>query len=346
VCTDEGKTLDVTGRDYEAAVGEAIRYHVGEQPTQLVLVSMRPKMLVYRAHFPATTLIFKAPNPAVSGRDGIALEAWCCERARAVGVPAPVVVAVDTSTRWFPTAFLLMEAAAGRRMDTLHLLPVRVRTVLHQIGGHLRALHRCRVDGYGWLDEDHFRRTGAVRGECPTWRACVTEGVACGAAALADAGVLDRSTAATLRDLLARADAVIDAVAEGRLLHGDLGPVHVWVDPQTLRVTSLIDFGDRAAGDPRWDLMPFDWAGSQALLEGYEPDPSARLEILRVVRLYAVMQAVPWASESYARGDHGPVDILKATIRAATELSGYVAGPPTARQSLSGNELKRSAVSG
>jgi aminoglycoside phosphotransferase (APT) family kinase protein len=172
------------------------------------------------------------------------------------------------------------------------------------------------------LDEAHFRRTGVVRGTHPTWRTCVTEGVASGAAALADAGALDRTTAATLRDLLTRADVVIDAVAEGRLLHGDLGPVHVWVDPQALRVTSLIDFGDRAAGDPRWDLMPFDWAGSPALLEGYEPDPTARSELVRVVRLYAVMQAVPWASESFARGEPGPGDSLKAPNRAATALGG------------------------
>ncbi len=146
--------------------------------------------------------------------------------------------------------------------------------------------------------------------------------MASGAAALARAGALDRTAAATLRALLARADRLIDAVADGRLLHGDLGPVHVWVDPQALRVTGLIDFGDRAAGDPRWDLMPFDWAGSAALLEGYEPDPSARPELARAIRLYAVVQTVPWASESYARGEPGPLELLKATIRDAAHLSG------------------------
>jgi aminoglycoside phosphotransferase (APT) family kinase protein len=314
--------LDVTNRDQEAAVSEAIRYHVGERPTQLTLVSTRPKMLVYRAHVSSTTLIFKAPNPAGTARDGIGLEAWCCERARALGVPAPAVVAVDTSTRRFPSAFVLMEAAAGQRMDTLHLSPDAERAVLQQIGGHLRALHGCRVDGYGWLDEAHFRRSGAVRGVDPTWRACVTQDVTSGAAALAAGGALDRTMAAALRELLAQADAVIDAVAEGRLLHGDLGPVHVWVEPRTLRVSSLIDFGDRAAGDPRWDLMPFDWGGSRPLLEGYEADPSARPELLRVIRLYAVLQAVPWASESSASGEQEPIDILKATIRAALDLSG------------------------
>lgn len=312
----------MTSRDQEAAVGEAIRYHVGERPTRLVLVSTRPKMLVYRASFSSRTLIFKAPDPAGTARDGIGLEAWCCERACALGVPAPAVVAVDTSTQRFPSAFLLMEAAAGQQMDTLRLPPEQERAVVHQIGGHLRTLHSCRLDGYGWLDEPYYRRTGAVRGAHETWRVCVMDGVASGAAALERAGALDPVTVATLRDLLARADAVVDAVVDGRLLHGDLGPVHVWVDPHDLRVTSLIDFGDRAAGDPRWDLMPFDWAGSAALLEGYEPDPRTRQELLRAIRLYAVVQAVPWASESCARGDQGPVDILKTTIRAATQLSG------------------------
>jgi aminoglycoside phosphotransferase (APT) family kinase protein len=146
--------------------------------------------------------------------------------------------------------------------------------------------------------------------------------VASGAAALDAGGALDRSTAALLRDLLRGADAVIDAVADGRLLHGDLGPVHVWVDPHALHVTGLIDFGDRAAGDPRWDLMQFDWAGSPALLEVYEPDPRARPELVRAIRLYAVVQTVPWASEAYARAEREPLDLLKATTRDAAHLSG------------------------
>jgi hypothetical protein len=143
--------LDVTGRDQEAAVSEAIRYHVGARPTKLRLVSTRPTMLVYRASFPSTALIFKAPNPTGPARDGIVLEAWCCARARALGVLAPVVVAVDTSARRFPSAFLLMEAASGQRMDTLRLPLDRERAVLHQIGGHLRAPRlpgrRLRVAG-------------------------------------------------------------------------------------------------------------------------------------------------------------------------------------------------------
>jgi hygromycin-B 7''-O-kinase len=56
------------------------------------------------------------------------------------------------------------------------------------------------------------------------------------------------------------------------LVHGDLHADHVFVDPESLRVTGLIDFTDAYAGDARYDLVALHFGTfrcRKALLEGF-----------------------------------------------------------------------------
>ncbi len=46
----------------------------------------------------------------------------------------------------------------------------------------------------------------------------------------------------------------IGAVTEGRLLHGDLARMHVFVEPEHGSLTGIVDWGDLQVGDPVWDL--------------------------------------------------------------------------------------------
>lgn len=70
------------------------------------------------------------------------------------------------------------------------------------------------------------------------------------------------------RAALAALPATIDLVA----LHTNPGPEHVFLDPDTLRFTGLIDFGDAYIGPPAFDwrwLLPED---RMVILKGYEED--------------------------------------------------------------------------
>jgi aminoglycoside phosphotransferase (APT) family kinase protein len=68
-------------------------------------------------------------------------------------------------------------------------------------------------------------------------------------------------------------EARLSALDRGHLLHGDVQPAHIFVQPSTGKLTGLIDFGDRQSGDPEWELS---WVRLRenerfirALVEGY-----------------------------------------------------------------------------
>jgi aminoglycoside phosphotransferase (APT) family kinase protein len=51
-----------------------------------------------------------------------------------------------------------------------------------------------------------------------------------------------------------------------RLVHNDLWAEHILIDPRTLGVSGIIDWGDAAVGDPAIDLAPvYAWRGEQGL---------------------------------------------------------------------------------
>ena len=125
-----------------------------------------------------------------------------------------------------------------------------------------------------------------------------------------------------IEGVLELAEPMLQPVTDGRLLHGDLGGLHMWVGPEHGAVTSFVDFGERSAGDPIWDIMRFEWESVRSLLEGYELDASEQARFWPTFHLYAVLQAIPWARKWHARGGVHTVEWLKTTIREATPILG------------------------
>jgi hypothetical protein len=113
---------------------------------------------------------------------------------------------------------------------------------------------------------------------------------------------------------------LLDTITTGKLLHGDIGGLHVWVDPERACITSFVDFGERSAGDPVWDIMRFEWEGVPLILEGYQLDQALRERFRASFHLYAVLQAIPWARKWHARGGVHTVEWLKTTIREAIRV--------------------------
>ena len=61
-----------------------------------------------------------------------------------------------------------------------------------------------------------------------------------------------------------------------RLVHNDLWAEHILIDPHTLGVSGIIDWGDAAIGDPAIDLAPVHaWRGEQGLRDVLTHYPAA-----------------------------------------------------------------------
>jgi hypothetical protein len=189
-----------------------------------------------------------------------------------------------------------------------------------QIGAYLRQIHTVQVERFGWLDEHHYRQHHTIQGSDPTWRAAVLKDIPASLAYLRQTGAIEAPVEHTIERVLELADPVLDMVTRGQLLHGDVGGLHVWVDPDRTCVTSFVDFGERSAGDPIWDIMQFEWEGVPLVVEGYELEPRLRERFRPTFHLYAVLQAIPWARKWHARGGVHTVEWLKTTIREALPI--------------------------
>jgi aminoglycoside phosphotransferase (APT) family kinase protein len=230
-------------------------------------------------------------------RDEFGIEAWACERARSLGVPAPEVVSIDTTA---PIPHLALAKVPGVALVTADLPPGAAERAARHAGAMLRMLHGDVMPGFGWIDRHHFRSTREIRGKSPSWIGEIGAALELALDGLVAAGAVTDADATKLRAEMTALRPAVEAVTEGRFLHGDLGRMHIMVDPDTGQVTGLIDWGDVQVGDPAWDLAisacHFASASEGLLrvyharqpdlfphfLEGYEPpaETAERIEIL------------------------------------------------------------------
>ena len=305
---------------YVDQIPDLIRRATGAVPLRITPIPTVPDTIVYEAQLPTGSVIFKAIDPDGRDPDGIGLEAWMCDTVRTLGVPAPHVLTVDTSRSTLPTSYFIMEKARGQPLNTLPA--AQQSPFLRQIGAYLRQIHTVQVEQFGWLDEPHYRQHHTIQGRYPTWRAALLKDISASLAYFQRTDALESQMIHTIERVLAMADPLLYAVTSGQLLHGDLGGLHVWIDPARAGVTSFVDFGERSSGDPIWDIMRFEWESVPLLIEGYELDPPLRERFRSTFHLYAVLQAIPWARKWHARGGVHTVEWLKTTIREATPILG------------------------
>lgn len=101
------------------------------------------------------------------------------------------------------------------------------------------------------------------------------------------------------------------------LIHNDIGPEHVLVDPSTGRLTGIIDWTDAALGDPALDFVGvvacLGWAFAEDLLRSYERpvDDAFRTRLSFLARV----MSLHWLDDAHER--EGDVDKHIAWVRNA-----------------------------
>jgi aminoglycoside phosphotransferase (APT) family kinase protein len=297
---------------HEHLVSDILSRELGSNVT-LVPVPTYPDTIVYEANAESGRFVFKAIDPDGQDRDGIALEAWTCEKARDVGVPAPRVVTVETNRTRFPSSFFIMERATGEPMEGLTLSEDQETRLLNELGSHLSALHRIKIPGFGWLDEGAFASSGTVRGSADTWRLALLDEVPRSLEYLSEAGRLTQAEVDEVQRAIEAGAEIIEGCRDGRLLHGDIGLLHVWVDPDELRVTSVLDWGERSSGDPASDFGDLEGRQLHSVLTGYGADEADGLA--QRIRFYALVRAIPWARRWHSRGETQVLDWVRHVLQ-------------------------------
>jgi aminoglycoside phosphotransferase (APT) family kinase protein len=312
-----------------AQVVAALERALGAAPSRLAHIQTKDIRSVYVATLgDSREVVLKAEDDAPPEEQRLGLEAWAIEQARGLGIPATAVLGLDLSLAAVPFRYLVMEKADGIPLHEAGFSRERLREALEASGGLLARLHSVRVNGYGSLSEQEYASSGAVAGRFARW---AVPGPMRAEAALNElyaAGALDVEEASGAMHLVE--DEAATDVTDGCLLHGDYSARHTWVGP-TGEVTAIIDFGDRLAGPPLWDLagawlsngdlesLPPDATG--AVIEGYETASGSLVPRPRL-RTYCLMRLLVPARALHERGRTPEYQALRRRLDALLEEAG------------------------
>ena len=193
-------------------------------------------------------LVLRIPRSAAFAAD-LCKETVVIPAARQAGVRTPRVVTFhDQGTTW-----LVIERVPGVDLAQLELPSHQLDEVYRQAGHDLAKLHRMpAVAAPGIPRHEESASPGALVADL-----------------LAD-GYLDVDAARWLEDWFARLAAQMPATPPPRvLIHGDLAPQNLIVDPETGRFTGIVDWGDAEWADPAVDFAKTPPIHLPALLDGY-----------------------------------------------------------------------------
>jgi aminoglycoside phosphotransferase (APT) family kinase protein len=203
-------------------------------------------------------------------------------------VPAPVVRVYDPTCRLLPSPFFLMDFLPGTPYHHLRptLSPEEQARVEREMGRLTRGIAEVRAPAFGYWAQPCAPGV--------SWRECFAEMVRGVLQDGLDAEVDLRMDYAEIYRRMEQHFGGLDAVTTPRLVHWDLWDGNVFVDPQTLRVTGLIDFERALWGDPLIEAVFGDLDGGLPAREGYGEDllgtPEGRMRrLLYNVYLHLIM---------------------------------------------------------
>lgn len=209
-----------------------------------------------------------------SGDRSTTAEALVAQRVRAVGVPAPEIVARGVDPRLPGGTWIVMPRMPGIALDASNATPAQIDRAITDVARYLTILRETTMPGWGWVDDDGH-------GTSPSWADWLGHEIRHSADRLGD--LLPAGFLSSAQDLI---DAVVPGLARGSVLNGDLGLSHVLVDPPTGAVTGLLDWAAAVIGDPLYDVATFSMGGEAddpihgvlqpRLLAAYGADPNDR----------------------------------------------------------------------
>ena len=198
--------------------------------------------------------------------------------------------------RYGDIEYICMSRMSGVAASTLTLEgPARTK-VLQDLGRTLRRIHGVPQAPFyanplfpGVRDREEFaRRVEESLGEAVA-----------GIATVPSTWTLEISPQQLSEVALATLPPAVDIVA----LHSNPGPAHVFVDPETLELTGLIDFGDAYIGHPSFDWRWPRPEDRRMVLNGYEGEGALPDDFLAAWRSTMVLREMAaFASRPASRG--------------------------------------------
>jgi Ser/Thr protein kinase RdoA (MazF antagonist) len=315
----------------DALIGAAIERSLHVAASRIAHIQTKSIRGVYEAALPdGREVVLKLEAPAPPDEWRLGLEAWAIQQAATVDVSAPEVLAQDLAMDALPFRYVVMTRTPGLPLNEAKLGIEDERTALRNAGRLVARLQRVRMSGFGTLDEAKYLETGEAMGRFARWAVPSSLRAEAALNELSNAGAIDFDEAAGAMHIVESAMHAKDDMPS-RLLHGDFTARHVFVDPTSGAITGLIDFGDRMAGMPVWDLAGA-WLShirlrglppnaTAAIVQGWEAESGTRIA-KEDFTAACLMRLLITARTYYDAGRVAPLDELRFHLRALLEDAG------------------------
>lgn len=172
------------------------------------------------------------------------------------GLLAPKLVGADPRAEHAPRPYTVWERAPGVLLGYVAESPHLYERAYREIGAQIARL--------GAIDpppevREHLRRS--KRGDpAQSLRRAVRR------------GLIPPSHATEIQRWIDRMRPLLGRCRRRVLIHQDIHPWNVFVDPQTRGLSAIIDWGDTALGDPAFEFASMPVFALPAMLEGYEAE--------------------------------------------------------------------------
>lgn len=181
-------------------------------------------------------------------------------------LPVPEILVYDTSRRLLPSDFFLMSYLPGAPFNKIRaqMSPEDQRTIENQVGRMAREMNQITGPRFGYWSKPQPAGTNWRE----TFDQMVQDVLQDGLDMQVDLG----RPYEQVSDLIRRNLDALDEVDTPRLVHWDLWDGNIFVDPETVQVTGLIDFERVLWGDPISEAFLMLQPAESGFVEGYGED--------------------------------------------------------------------------
>lgn len=234
-------------------------------------------------------LVLRIPRNGEGLADDLRKERLVIPVARSAGVQTPAVVAFEERISETGPPLMVLHRVAGTDLDRTGLPESATVSSYREVGRQIARLHAATGSGFE-------TPAGIPRDDGGADPRSLLE-------PLVAVGALDRETAIWLGEWFDRLSPFIPAAPAAVLIHGDLAPRNLIVDPASGAFRAVIDWGDAALADPAMEFAKLPLAMLPAVLEGYLEQEGRDDEAFRSWLARALNYQLHWAVAAIGRRD-------------------------------------------
>ncbi|WP_169579757.1 aminoglycoside phosphotransferase family protein [Runella zeae] len=207
--------------------------------------------LTYVAEYNGIQRFIRIEN-GPEGDDFMEIEAHVLTEIKSLGVPAPVVYAVDATRHHVPFAYQVLEYLPYPDLNKIHKAgELNFLAVAQKIGENIAQWQAVELEGFGPFDPIVLRKTGKLKGLHPTYRDYFFLNWKKHLDFLVARKFLKASESNEIQRLVLQYEQFL-SVPQGCLVHKDLALWNILGEPNEIK--AFIDWDDTVSGDISDDL--------------------------------------------------------------------------------------------